>query len=151
MDIVGQNNQTKQPNQDASETKIKTEQHLEMPGGIEIPMTDVEMSLESAAFVIPNTNDQTFEMYSEDKYEKQNKTFEPTTRNKIEVEFRATEDQSKRYINYFICLLTFFPRFGCTKCEKNFMTRCHLKEHIIIHTGVYPFNCTTCLAGFKRK
>ena len=30
--------------------ELETEQHLEMPGGIEIPLEDVEMSLEGAEF-----------------------------------------------------------------------------------------------------
>ena len=39
----------------------------------------------------------------------------------------------------------------CQLCEKTFLTLSHLKEHMIQHTGVYPFNCSTCGKGFKRK
>ena len=39
----------------------------------------------------------------------------------------------------------------CQLCERTFLTLSHLKEHMIQHTRVYPFNCTTCGKGFRRK
>ena len=63
-------NKTEQPDQEISEPQLEeklnveevgTEQHLEMSGGIEIPLEDIEMSLEGAEFVIPD-NDNLQEM-----------------------------------------------------------------------------------------
>ena len=39
----------------------------------------------------------------------------------------------------------------CQLCDKTFLTLSHLKEHMIQHTGVFPFNCSSCGKGFKRK
>jgi len=39
----------------------------------------------------------------------------------------------------------------CELCEKTFLTGSHLKEHMIQHTRIFPFNCPICARGFKRK
>jgi len=40
---------------------------------------------------------------------------------------------------------------SCNYCGRTFKAAHHLKEHIICHTGIYPFNCEECGKGFRRK
>ena len=145
--------------------ELETEQHLEMPGGIEIPLEDIEMSLEGAEFVIQDNYDLqemslegaefvieesleikgdehsevpkestkqlegnlsgSYKISPEETDETLEQTFEPTTRkstenhllpvkeseknspeekneikiriNQVEVEFRQTDDPTRRY------------------------------------------------------
>jgi hypothetical protein len=39
--------------------------------------------------------------------------------------------------------------FACTYCDKRFLCGGHLKDHMIIHTGIYPHTCDACGAGFR--
>ncbi|XP_041829656.1 oocyte zinc finger protein XlCOF6-like isoform X2 [Melanotaenia boesemani] len=40
----------------------------------------------------------------------------------------------------------------CSKCQKIFRFRSHLKHHVtVVHTDVYPFNCDVCGKRFKQK
>lgn len=39
----------------------------------------------------------------------------------------------------------------CQLCSKRFRTKWHLTEHMIVHTGIYPFQCESCKKGFKRR
>jgi hypothetical protein len=41
--------------------------------------------------------------------------------------------------------------YTCEYCEREFKFGHHLKEHIICHTGIYPFNCEECGKGFRRR
>merc|ERR1712173_159334 len=42
-------------------------------------------------------------------------------------------------------------KHGCQICAKRFRTKWHLTEHMIVHTGIYPFQCECCKKGFKRR
>merc|ERR1712105_142529 len=42
-------------------------------------------------------------------------------------------------------------KHGCDVCMKRFKTKWHLTEHMIVHTGIYPFQCVSCKKGFKRR
>ena len=42
-------------------------------------------------------------------------------------------------------------KHGCQICFKRFRTKWHLTEHMIVHTGIYPFQCVSCKRGFKRR
>jgi len=42
-------------------------------------------------------------------------------------------------------------KHGCQICFKRFRTKWHLTEHMIVHTGIYPFQCVSCKKGFKRR
>ena len=42
-------------------------------------------------------------------------------------------------------------KHGCQVCLKRFKTKWHLTEHMIVHTGIYPFQCESCNKGFKRR
>ena len=39
----------------------------------------------------------------------------------------------------------------CPYCDKIFMRRSNLKEHIRVHTGETPFTCDICNRGFKQQ
>ena len=43
--------------------------------------------------------------------------------------------------------------YSCSMCGKRFMTRGHLKTHLMIHTGERPFVCDAegCGKTFARK
>ena len=41
--------------------------------------------------------------------------------------------------------------FSCKVCEKSFLNKHHLKDHMMIHTGEKPFSCETCQKSFSRK
>merc|ERR1712126_801847 len=41
-------------------------------------------------------------------------------------------------------------RFQCNSCPKSFKSNSHLKEHEMIHSGVFPYNCDLCKKGFRR-
>ncbi|XP_028130169.2 zinc finger protein 93 [Diabrotica virgifera virgifera] len=38
--------------------------------------------------------------------------------------------------------------FICSECSKGFLKRCHLTQHMFVHTGEPPFKCHTCNLGF---
>lgn len=40
--------------------------------------------------------------------------------------------------------------YVCEFCEKVFKHGHHLKEHVMIHTNIFPFNCEECGRGFRR-
>ena len=42
-------------------------------------------------------------------------------------------------------------KFSCSQCNKRFSYSHHLKNHIITHTGIYPFKCDTCNLSFGRQ
>eukprot|EP00090_Calanus_glacialis_P018421 TRINITY_DN28588_c0_g1_i1.p1 TRINITY_DN28588_c0_g1~~TRINITY_DN28588_c0_g1_i1.p1 ORF type:complete len:790 (-),score=246.00 TRINITY_DN28588_c0_g1_i1:206-2329(-) len=39
----------------------------------------------------------------------------------------------------------------CEHCERVFKHSHHLKEHVMGHTGIYPFHCDKCFKGFRRS
>ena len=39
----------------------------------------------------------------------------------------------------------------CTECGKGFRQRSHLREHMLIHNGVYPFECLKCDKKFRQR
>ena len=42
-------------------------------------------------------------------------------------------------------------KHACQVCLKRFRTKWHLTEHMIVHTGIFPFQCVSCKKGFKRR
>ena len=42
-------------------------------------------------------------------------------------------------------------RHGCNLCGKRFIQNCHLREHMMSHTKVFPFKCDVCERKFKRN
>ncbi|XP_072384839.1 uncharacterized protein [Diabrotica undecimpunctata] len=38
--------------------------------------------------------------------------------------------------------------FICSECSKGFLKRCHLTQHMFVHTGEPPFKCNKCNLGF---
>ena len=41
-------------------------------------------------------------------------------------------------------------KFSCCICEKEFTTKAHMKEHMVIHTGERKYSCGTCGDRFFR-
>ncbi len=37
----------------------------------------------------------------------------------------------------------------CSECGWRFKCLSHLTEHLVIHTGVFPYNCSACGKGFR--
>ena len=42
-------------------------------------------------------------------------------------------------------------KFTCTLCNKAFVRRLHLENHMRAHTGHKPFKCSICQKGFTQK
>ena len=42
-------------------------------------------------------------------------------------------------------------RFSCNVCSRKFLAQAHLNDHMLIHTGEFPFKCMFCSRPFRHK
>ena len=104
--------------------------NMETTEGPEIPAKQVKSTLEGTKFVIEETEES--EINDPDMLSTGSKI-----RNDLNMEFVPTDDPTRR--------------FGCKDCGKTYITKNHIAEHMVQHTGVFPFNCTACKVGFIKK
>lgn len=42
-------------------------------------------------------------------------------------------------------------RFSCSICSRKFLAQAHLNDHMLIHTGEFPYKCMFCSRPFRHK
>ena len=42
-------------------------------------------------------------------------------------------------------------KYKCEVCDKSFKTKGHVKRHMMVHTGIKPFQCVICEKHLSRN